>query len=392
MDLYAVLGVGRFCGTEDIKKAWRKIARECHPDLHPAPAAAARFKEASAAHAVLVDPKQRALYDEFGADALLPGFDPIATRMNARSDGGTTAAGSSPFGDMSAFAAMFSGDWGEEPAAPPPSPDRPHTTRVQGGRARPAPEPDAHAPPWADMFSRIPDPPRRDAPGPTPGTGANAWGRRPDPAPTTPPSSGRTYDPTTGAWRDRSASPASTPPSREPTAAQRVKGTVPAMVAFTGGIATVEVVRPDGRTDGVRVHVPGGAVTGDVLRVPGMGLGHGGPPVDLLVEIDVSDHPLLRRNGRDLEMDLPVTLLEAVEGGVIVVPTPTGPARVNLPAGAAGQKLRLRGRGVQHAEGPGNLVLHVRVALPARVDATVLEAFRALDRYYDADVRDALKL
>jgi DnaJ-class molecular chaperone len=164
------------------------------------------------------------------------------------------------------------------------------------------------------------------------------------------------------------------------------------MVAFTGGLTTIEVVRPDGRTDGVRVHVPGGASSGDVLRVPGMGLGHGGPPVDLLIEIDVPEHPLLRRNGRDLELELPVTLLEAVEGGIVHVPTPTGPARVNLPAGAAGQKLRLRGRGVQHPEGPGNLVLLVRVVLPNRVDAAMLEAFRALERYYDGDIRDALKL
>jgi molecular chaperone DnaJ len=391
MDLYAVLGVGRFCGTDDIKKAWRKIARECHPDLHPSPAAAARFKEASTAHAVLADPKQRALYDEFGADVLLPGFDPIAARMNARTEGGTTPAGSSPFGDMSAFAAMFSGQWDEEPAATPPPPDRPHATRVQGGRGRSSAEPDAHAPPWADMFSKIPDPPRREA-APHGGVAGGApWGRRPEPAA----GSGRTYDPTTGAWKDRAGGPtaaAGSATSREPNVPQRVKGTVPPLVAFTGGLTTIEVVRPDGRTDGVRVHVPGGASTGDVLRVPGMGLGHGGPPVDLLIEVEVPDHPLLRRNGRDLEMDLPVTLLEAVEGGIVNVPTPTGPARVNLPAGAAGQRLRLRGRGVQHADGPGNLVLLVRVVLPGRVDATVLEAFRALDRYYDADVRDSLKL
>lgn len=84
-DLYGILGVARDADTDAIKKAYRKLARQYHPDRNPDdPAAEAKFKEISAAHAVLSDDKKRKLYDEFGPDGLREGFDPEAARNYQR--------------------------------------------------------------------------------------------------------------------------------------------------------------------------------------------------------------------------------------------------------------------------------------------------------------------
>ena len=84
-DLYTVLGVARDASTDDVKKAYRKLARKYHPDLNPGnKQAEERFKDVSFAHDVLSDPDKRKLYDEFGAEGLQPGFDPTRTREYRR--------------------------------------------------------------------------------------------------------------------------------------------------------------------------------------------------------------------------------------------------------------------------------------------------------------------
>src|ERR1051326_68669 len=84
-DLYAILGVGRNATNDDLRKAYRKLARKHHPDLNPGnKQAEERFKEISVAHDVLTDPSKRKLYDEFGMQGLQPGFDPAAAREYKR--------------------------------------------------------------------------------------------------------------------------------------------------------------------------------------------------------------------------------------------------------------------------------------------------------------------
>lgn len=301
-DPYEVLGLDRNAGAEDIKRSYRRLVREYHPDLNATPAAEVRFKEVTAAYSVLNDAQQRALYDEFGPASLEQGFDPGAART-WRSGEGPGHGAASPFGDLSAFADIFSEAF---EADPPPRP--------RGGSSSQEPRP-----------------------------------------------AGRT---------------------------QRHTVQIDPMLSFTGGSTTVTIHRLDGRAESLRIRVQAGAKTGDIVTVSGWG----GRGSDLQVELDIPEHPHLRRSGDDLEMDVPVTLLEAVQGGPITVPTPTGMARVQLPSRCAGQKLRLRGRGVQKADRPGNLVLVLRLVLPDDLDATVVEACRAIERAYQGDLRDRIRL
>lgn len=142
--------------------------------------------------------------------------------------------------------------------------------------------------------------------------------------------------------------------------------------------ATKRVTMPDQTT--LDVTLPPGIRDGQVLRLRGKGRPglHGGAPGDALVEITVAPHALFRRDGDDIRLDLPVSLAEAVLGGRIEVPTPSGPVKMSVPKGAnSGTTLRLRGKGVRRADGSaGDEYVRLTVVLPEPPDAD-LEAFVA---------------
>ena len=141
--------------------------------------------------------------------------------------------------------------------------------------------------------------------------------------------------------------------------------------------------------------VPAGVDSGQVIRLRGKGGEgvHGGPDGDLLLTVQVEDHPRLRRDGSDLEMDVPITLAEALGGATVEVPTPTGRLRVKVPAGSAnGQRLRVPGRGVPSKDGAGDLYLVLRPVLPKATNEDAVELARKLDALGAADVRAALEL
>lgn len=149
-------------------------------------------------------------------------------------------------------------------------------------------------------------------------------------------------------------------------------------VAFLDAVrgATRQLNLPDGRA--LSVKIPPGVVSGQTLRLRGQGGAgrNGGPSGDALIELEVAEHEFLRRDGNDLRMDLPVTLKEAALGGPVVVSTPFGALRVNLPAGSdSGRTIRLRGKGVaEHGKrAAGDLFLTLRVMI-GQPDAA-LEAF-----------------
>jgi DnaJ-class molecular chaperone len=175
---------------------------------------------------------------------------------------------------------------------------------------------------------------------------------------------------------------------------QQVELTIDFLTAVRGGDQRFTLRRADGTTESVTVPVPAGAKSGGRIRLKGQGLPPrgGGPCGDLLVHLTVADHPQLRRIEDDLELDVPVTVLEAMKGATITVPTPTGDVKVQVPPGSrSGSRLRLKGRGIQKRAGPGDLYLVIRPTVPTTQDPELLAAAERLEAAY-GDVRSALKL
>jgi len=144
-------------------------------------------------------------------------------------------------------------------------------------------------------------------------------------------------------------------------------------VTLPGG-RTVEVTIPDEISDGRRMRLRG-------QGQPGPG---GGPRGDAMLTLHVATHPLFRLEGRDLHLDLPLAIDEAVLGGSVRVPTLTGAVELNVPAGSNdGQTLRLRGKGLPTGKGAGDLFVTLRIHLPETDDRlrSFAESLRAAGSY-----------
>ena len=137
------------------------------------------------------------------------------------------------------------------------------------------------------------------------------------------------------------------------------------------------VTMSDGRT--LDLAIPAGLTSGQTLRLKSQGLpGAGnGPAGDALVEIKVGEHPVYRRDGDDIRMDLKISLAEAVEGSKVPVSTPSGMVTMSVPSGASsGDLLKLRGKGVQTRPTPGDLLVRLMIVLPRKEDPELREFIR----------------
>jgi molecular chaperone DnaJ len=353
---YAVLGVRRDATKEEIRRAYRRKARELHPDVNPDPAAQERIQEVNTAYDVLSDPGKRETYDMGG--------DPLSASGGAS---GSPFAGFGGLGDV--FEAFFGG--GAGPGAQAGAGQR---SRVRAG---------------ADALIRLDLDLDETAFGtdkdievdtagvcPSCDGEGTAAGTRPE---------------TCGTCHGRG----------EVRSVQRtfLGQVVTARPCHTcGGTGTV-IPRPcpecagEGRVRTRRsltVQVPAGVADGTHLRLTGEGeVGPGGGPSgDLYVEIRERPHPVFTRDGFDLHCNVTLPMTGAALGTHVVVPTLDGDEDVELRAGTqSGSTQTVRGRGVTklRSSGRGDLHVHVTVATPTRLDAEQERLLRELATLREED-------
>jgi molecular chaperone DnaJ len=377
-DLYADLGVKRTATAEEIKKAYRKLARKHHPDVNPGNREAEeKFKRISLAYDALSDAVKRKAYDEFGMDGLQTGFDPERARefKRAQSYGGF-ARGSQDagggeqggFGRYSSFEDIFGDLFGG---------------RGAGGGGAPAQRgPDLESTLEIDLLSAIR------------GTTATISLSKPVECPTCHGSGTEGGGTTCAECSGSGQTKVGTGPLSFNRRCPRCNGTGKidqrACPQCAGAGRTEKVER-------LNVKIPAGVDDGSRIRLAGKGgAGIGGaPPGDLYIVTRVRPHPRLERRGQDLYLEVPVTVGEAMHGATIDVPTPDGAVKLKVPLGSqSGAKLRLRSKGVPEMKGAGRGDLYVVLMIQIPTDGTerVREAVTVLEDSYARSPRADLRL
>ncbi|MGW5556580.1 molecular chaperone DnaJ [Micromonospora sp. NPDC003944] len=381
-DFYAVLGVDKAASADDIKKAYRKVARESHPDHNPGdPKAEERFKAASEAHHVLSDSSRRREYDEmrslFGSGAFRrnargggqPGGVPFdVSDMFGGGAGGDRRFGGTGFQDL--FSSIFTGGQaGGQAAARGPARGRDVETEV--------------ALDFGDAVRGVTLPLTLRAPGVCDTCHGN--GAKPGTQP-------RTCQVCHGAGvttRNQGSFSFSEPCRNCQGVGTVVEEKCPECHG-SGGVTktrTMNVRFPAGVADGQRIRLAGRGEPGE----------RGGPAGDLFVQVKVRPDELFGRTGDDLTLTVPVTFAEAVLGTDLRVPTLDGAVTLRVPPGTpSGRVLRARGKGVVRRDGQaGDLLVTLDVVVPARLSdeaRTALESFAeqtppAAREHLDARVR-----
>ena len=328
-DFYRILGVPSTASQEEIQRAYRRLARENHPDVNRDPAAEDRFKDISEAYSVLSDPQTRRRYDAFGPEfrQVPEDVDPETWRRaragagagarsragaGARTGAGAGQGGRTSFGfgggDDIDLDDLLGGLFGG-----------------RGGYAR------------ADYE----------------GAGRGGWG------------------PVPGA--DQSA-------EIELTLEDAYHGGRRTVTIGSGSTQrTLEVTIPPGVTDGQRIRLAGQGGRGS----------DGAQAGDLYLVARIAPHRIFRLDGRDIHVELRLAPWEAALGTSVAVPTPDGEAKVTVPAGtSSGRRLRLRGRGMPRPRGtPGDLYAEARIMVPSKLSDPERELFEQLAATSDFDPR-----
>jgi molecular chaperone DnaJ len=402
-DYYGLLGVKKSASAEEIRKAFRKLARKYHPDVNPGDKSAEeKFKTISEANDVLSDPKKRKLYDQLGFYS--DNIDPATAEAYARGGGqpggfgggfpagqtgaaGPAGAGGAHF-DFGGFdfSDLFDGARGKKqtPSGGGGFRDIFGSMFSGGGgaQAQEGPEPgndleyQVNVPFWTAIRGGVMklNITRRDACSTCHGHGyIEAPGKCPQ-------CNGKGTIEQTGG---------------------RMKFNVPCPRCHGTGknISTCPVCHGEGsveRTDPLEVRIKAGTRDGQRIRIAGKGnagLG-GGPAGDLYVIIRVGDHPIFRREGDDIQVVVPVSATEAALGAKIEVPTIDGRALLKIPPGTqSGQKLRLREKGVPSATKDGTRgdeIVEVKLTVPMPRDERTKELLREIAKLNPEDPRAEL--
>ena len=394
-DYYQILGVSRTASAEDIKKAFRKLARQHHPDVNPGnKAAEEKFKQLNQAFEVLSDEKKRKLYDEFGEEASKIGFDEKKAAQYRAYKAARSAGGGMPFGGGGGgggvdfdlgdlFGDIFNRAGGAGGGAGFDVGEI-FGRAAGGGRAPSAATPGEDITATLTLsFSEALTGTERNISLQRPGRCQRCQGSGEVGTPTTCGTCGGT-----GKVR-RSGGILGMAGSTCPTC--RGTGRTAPPCPSCGGDGVMD------ETARLTVKIPAGVQTGSKVRLSGQGASgaRGGPSGDLYIETIVSEHPLVRREGDDLYMDLPVTVTEAMLGAEVRVPTFQGEVTVKVPPGSqSGRRMRLKGRGAPSLKGGpvGDLYLTLQVKVPEHPSAEARQAAEALARAYQTDVRGSLLL
>jgi molecular chaperone DnaJ len=346
-DYYEILGVKKSATADDIRKAFRKLARKYHPDVNPGnKSAEEKFKELSEANDVLSDPKKRKIYDQLGYYS--DNIDPAAAEAYARGGQGGSGFGAGGFGG-------FPGGGGYQRGAPGQGGqqevhfdfndfDFGGAQGGQGGQGTGG---------FRDIFSGIFGGGfgRREPQGPAPGTDVE-------------------YEVHVPFWE-----------------------------AIRGGTVRINLQRPGAggmQTEPVEFRIKPGTRDGQRIRLAGRGNpGQGGGPAgDLYMIIRVDPHPVFRREGDDIYITVPIMPWEAALGARIEVPTIDGRAMLRIPQGTqSGQKLRMREKGVKSAtkEGTvGDQIVEITIGAPKVANVEAKELWQKLEKLHPEDPREEL--
>lgn len=345
-DYYEVLGVDKNASADDIKRAFRRKAKECHPDLHPDDKEAEeRFKELNEANEVLSDPDKRARYDQFGFNDPAMGGNPFA--------GG---AGGFDFGGMGfdSIFDMFTGGMGgaSRRQGPQQGNDLRYDLRITFEEA-------------AKGCTKSFDFYRNENCEACKGTGAK------------PGTSPVTCQMCHGSGQIRQSGGWMTTVRTCPTCGGTGK-VIQEKCSSCGGSGRTRVRRT------ATVKVPAGIDNGQTIIMNGQGEPglRGGPSGDLYINVIVKPHKLFKRDGYDLHLDLPISFTQAALGAEIDVPTLDGSVKYKIPEGTqTDTEFRIRGAGIQQlrSSGKGDLVIHVRVEIPKRLTEKQRELLRQFD-------------
>lgn len=169
--------------------------------------------------------------------------------------------------------------------------------------------------------------------------------------------------------------------------------TVPFNTAILGGNASIAINR-SGKHENLQVKIPAGVESGKKIRLRGQGepSPNGGTAGDLLITLNVANHPYFKRNGQNLELRLPVTLGEALLGATVDLPTPGGTVSLKIPAGSSsGRRLRVKGQGVRDTSGNvGDLYVELQIKVPEKLDDESRQAIEHIERLYTSQPREGI--
>ena len=378
-DYYKALGVPASASAAEVKKAYRRLARDLHPDANPGdPGAEQRFKEVSEAHSVLSDATKRAEYDEARRLVAAGGG---ARRV--RTPGGGPAPGPGGFGgfdvgDLFGQARSGAGGLGDLLGGIFSGGG---ATRAGGGRGAGARGRDVESAVTLDFADAVRGSTitlRVSTPsvcGTCSGSGA-----APGTSATTCSTCGGVGTTTRNQGGFAFAEPCRTCLGAGTTVAKPCPTCSGSGQALRDRSLTVKV--PAGVSDGQRIRLPGKGEPGS----------RGAAPGDLYVSVSVRPDPVFSRSGDDLALTLPVTFSEAALGADVEVPTLEEPVTVRVPAGtASGRTLRVRGRGVPRTSGAGDLLVTVQVDVPRELSDEAREAVEAFARADASDPRAPLR-